>query len=298
MGLVFFIVFSIVAHATLGDSSCSSWDEPLPTGFFRSIESKLVGYGYAHGDPRGTPRREATVFGLDDRKLVDIEIYPYRTIGKLFHEKGACSSALISPCHIITSRHCLNKNNNKYKIQYGSNEPVHAKTVLKGQGDNFEADWAVMKLERSVGTDLGWMPIRERTPKQLEGGKCRLGGYPGDINQGRDLLVDHGATFKGDFSTWKHGDPPPGWKAYGKHMVQLKVDAYLGNSGGPVFCMDKAGVANLVAVLSFVLGNPGGNTYVDEDSDQFSGAVATSSFAKTVNQFLEEDSCPEGHASR
>ncbi len=293
MGFLLLTLFSVSTFASLGNSYCSGWEEALPSGYFRSLGPKLIAHGYESGDPRGKPVREATVFGEENRVLADASIYPYRTIGKFYHDKGACSSALISPCHVLTSRHCMNPDNNNYRVQFGQRNFVTGTSVLQGKGKNFEADWAVVKLHHSVGKDLGWMSILPRTPKQLEDGKCRLGGYPADIDSGLNLYVDETATFKGDFSDWQYGDPPAGWKAFGKHMAQLKADAYLGNSGGPIFCMDSMGVAHLVAVMSFIMGNSKGNVYVDEDSDRYSGAVATSSFAKAVKKLLAKDSCPD-----
>jgi V8-like Glu-specific endopeptidase len=294
MWLLIFFLFSPPSFASLGESECLSNLDRFPHfNFLSSLEAKLLKEGLIEGDPRGKLTKEATVYGEDDRKTVNISIYPYRTIGKMVHEKGSCSSALISPCHVLTARHCATSKSGEYQMKFGVGTFVSAKKVLEGKSKSYENDWAILKLEKSVGNELGWMPILTRTPDQLKDGKCKLGGYPSDINQGFDLMVDETATFKGDFSDWKHGAPPKEIKSFGKNMVQIKADAYLGNSGGPIFCMDKDGVANLVAVMSFVMGAPGGNAYLPEDSDFFSGAVASSSFAKQVKKMRQSDTCPE-----
>jgi hypothetical protein len=296
MWILLALFFSNPSLASFGESSCVSREDIFPySEYFSSLQKELKKRNLIEGDPRGKLSKEATVFGEDDRKKVNPNIYPFRTIGRLTSDKGACSSVLISACHILTARHCLNSSSKEYQVRFGesgSGTSVAGKKVLEGKGKSVDDDWAVLKLEKSVGTDLGWMPVLSRTANQLKDGKCRLGGYPSDLNGGLDLMVDETATFKGDFSEWKHGDPPEEFKEFGKNMVQLKADAYLGNSGGPIYCMDDDGIAHVVAVMSFVMGAPGGNVYVPEDSDHFSGAVATSSFAKQVRKMREKDECP------
>lgn len=127
-----------------------------------------------------TPR--ATLFGYDDRQLFDTAQWPWRAIGELSFDTGSsCSGVLIDEDVVLTAAHCILHHGaivadaDFVTARNSPRGPARAR-VLDGYvmetvrddpdfGRFFRenSDWALLKLDRAVGTEVGFLPVQTVT---------------------------------------------------------------------------------------------------------------------------------------
>jgi protease YdgD len=132
------------------------------------------------------------------REDVDVSLYPWSAIGKLFNETGAsCSGVLISRHEIVTAAHCLFNDRTRRFIPASSlhflagyrtgRYAAHVRIARYELGPGFNperydetsgSDWAVLTVTETVPEHIE--PLRLRRDASPAGTKAVLAGYPRD----------------------------------------------------------------------------------------------------------------------
>ncbi|MBV8649891.1 MAG: trypsin-like serine protease [Alphaproteobacteria bacterium] len=138
---------------------------------------------------------------IDPRTRVDINALPWRAIGKLQATTGNlrinCTGTLVGPATVLTAGHCVfNIRTQAYfppsslhfLIGYESGRyagEARGTQLVVGPGydpkraaESFGSDWALVTLDRRLGTPDRVLTIRE-TPPEI-GMKAAIGGYSQD----------------------------------------------------------------------------------------------------------------------
>ena len=168
------------------------------------------------------------VIGKDDRaRVADTTKIPYRMIGQI---ATGCTGTLVGPRHVITAAHCVYSLDEKAWLQdlqfspglNGNYAPygtinwtrAFAPAGYTEQGLD-EYDIAMIILDRDIGNELGWLPVRWEDPF----GKytVNISGYPGDL---------------GGVTNWASSCPVDGASAW---ELRYRCDTAGGMSGSSVY---------------------------------------------------------------
>ena len=183
---------------------------------------------------------------VDPRTRVDINALPWRAIGKLQATTGNlrvnCTGTLVGPATVLTAGHCVfNIRTQAYfppsslhfLIGYESGryagEARGTQLVVgpgydpKRPGESFGSDWALITIDRRLGTPDRVLTIRE-TPPEI-GTAAVIGGY----SQDHPLLLtaDAGCRIVG-----LHVDPT------GRRLLHPNCTGTEGSSGAPLLVED------------------------------------------------------------
>jgi V8-like Glu-specific endopeptidase len=141
-----------------------------------------------------------SVFPPDSRSRVTPTIsYPWRTIAQLFmtfpnSATGSCSGAIIDPFHALTAGHCVYSHGNggwansvlvvpgmdagymPYNYAWGTSLRSYTGWTSSAMAEH---DWAVITLDRNVGTFTGWMGRMTGDPSSsIYTSGLNTAGYP------------------------------------------------------------------------------------------------------------------------
>jgi protease YdgD len=117
----------------------------------------------------------------ESRQRVDSQAFPWRAIGQLnMAGRGSCTATLVGPDIIVTAAHCLwNKETERwFPAEFvhfvagfsGEAYQAHSKAkqiyinpaydpVVESNLTNASTDWALIRLQDSVGDSLGYLPV-------------------------------------------------------------------------------------------------------------------------------------------
>ncbi|MFN7730157.1 MAG: trypsin-like serine peptidase [Bdellovibrio sp.] len=301
VGLIFFVLIAASARA--------SWDPDCPVSMrAQSPFARLAGLvpmlplndPYAQVDALGARLRTAAIYGREDRQIITEPIYPYRSMGRVTWPGGHCSASLISPCHIITAKHCMIDSSNQARpvsalvFNPVGGVPATTNVVAGYVGDDSSrsGDFAILKLDSSIGSTLGFMRIQYEEPASLENRKgFEASGYSADIVEGTKLSSDPTAEFL------KTPRNVIGLRSEGAHVVEYRADTFLGASGGPIWRKNSAGEAVLVGLISSALTiqEPQTKKFVNyraaADDPRGGYAVTSSGFIKEAQDWMKRNRC-------
>ncbi len=180
-------------------------------------------------------------FGYDDRILVDTNEMPWSVIGllTLTADGAGCTATLVAINVVATAAHCITTENGgidaraDFEIGIDGRTAVHSARVTAylvadttGQKitDKSETDWALLRLDRPLGSALGYLGIRA------------LGEVP--LEQVQNMIV-----YQAGYS-WDTGDHLSGnigcaiLQFAGNNMLQHNCDTTHGDSGSPLMIED------------------------------------------------------------
>lgn len=194
-------------------------------------------------------------FPPDDReRITNTAIYPWSTICKLFitADDGTQfigSGFIVDEFHILTCGHCIyihenggwvsellvipgmDENYYPFMYAYAINFRTYTEWI---NNENDKHDWALVTLDRSIGSYTGWMGIKTAAPSSsIYTGVLNLAGYPGDLDNGNAMYFDsdlgesadeYNHFYWIDMAGGQSGSPV--WQNEGGDLYVLSINAY------------------------------------------------------------------------
>lgn len=148
--------------------------------------------------------------GYDDRVLLDTGIYPWNAIGWIDLSDGSCTATLIGPDTLLTAAHCIEGEGGTIDARgvfetafdasgRGLSAQIVAYLIADGRGgkdgDDSDTDWALLRIDRPLGEQVGFLGIRSLeglSPEQLALLPLYQAGYSWDT--GVNLSGNLGCT--------------------------------------------------------------------------------------------------------
>jgi V8-like Glu-specific endopeptidase len=205
---------------------------------------------------------QETIYGGDGRILVESQdTYPWNTICKLYISASdgtnwVGSGAIIDDFHVLTAGHCAFLHDNggwassieivpAMDTSDTPSDPYgHAwVTYMRSYSgwtvsESYHHDWAVLTLDRNIGTFTGWMGrMTAGSDDSIYDQVANIAGYPTDLSSGnrmyRSAESGSGATEYNHYyelDTWEGMSGSPVWRLTGGNRYILTVHAYGGGS--------------------------------------------------------------------
>lgn len=193
-------------------------------------------------------------FGFDDRKLVDPTLMPWRAVGLLVGTDMDCTGTLIAARLVLTAAHCVSDGRKTILPDlfragaHGLSDLGEARILSAFVSPDFSddyaalgagngADWAIVTLDRDLGSVAGIVPPRILTDADLA--QIRAG----------DFRVDQ-AGYSWDTGDWLSGHMRcMVLTAFDDGTIAHACDTAEGDSGSPLFHLGPSGWA-VIAVDS------------------------------------------------
>jgi V8-like Glu-specific endopeptidase len=188
------------------------------------------------------PRIATTIFGADNRRVLQDTSYPWSTVGLVETNRGSGSGVMIGPRHLLTVSHVIDwtapegfaadwvrftpsyyDGDGPFGEAYGA----HIYWYVQEDGDGFisgsegDYDYVVVVLDRRLGETVGWMGARGYDDDWDDLAVWSHMGYPVDLNFGQR-------------PTWQGGFRLDGTDAAAQSILH-QADVFPGQSGGPMF---------------------------------------------------------------
>ncbi len=186
--------------------------------------------------------------GHDDRQLLDTAVFPWSVIGRLVDPFGGqCTATLIAEDILVTAAHCIEFDDGidaRSDFLTGDNLPggelsahivsyfVSPDHVVRKGVDLNDTEWLLMRIDRPLGRELGFIPSRaldDRTALQWE---VRQAGYGWD--HGNNLAGHLGCRIL---------------EIEDEHTIEHDCDTTVGDSGSPLLAFID-GAYSVIAVDS------------------------------------------------
>ncbi|MBA7676084.1 hypothetical protein ES703_84324 [subsurface metagenome] len=194
-------------------------------------------------------------FPPDDRqKVTSTSSYPWRTICKLFitaqdNTQYSGSGFIVDEFHILTCGHCIYIHDSggwvskvevipgmdgsftPYGVAYATDYRTYTGWT---ESEMEEHDWALVTLDRNIGSYTGWMGIISEDPSSsIYTGILNVAGYPGDLDNGYSMYFDSDDGEAADeYNHWFWMDTAPGqsgspvWIYDGDDRFVTSINAY------------------------------------------------------------------------
>ena len=301
-------IFSLAARADFGADTCA---DSIHQNFQTNLkDTALAVDGVSPAIPASGSAyiKEAAIYGADNRRIPNGSDYPWRAYGKLdIPYYGHCTTVMVSACHAITVGHCVAYQGKDGKMApkflkdampdfVSANGKTRAKLEVSSarQGNydrEFKADTAFIKLDKSIGNELGWLGVADKAPEDLMGfqlfgygfskGGYMIAGFNGDIKGGDILSVDENVTMlKGNDG-----------------LIQYRANTFSGASGAPVVQYNSKGEPEIVGISTRALTAPGimGTTrqvtLPADETTRLATGIASHEFAADLLKFIHDNPC-------
>lgn len=218
-------------------------------------------------------------FGRDDRIFVPMRQYPWSLIGQIVMETGGrCTATLIGPDVLITAAHCIHTDEGRvnaageFRASGGQTARVTHYLIdrsfdyrrFNGSNDIDQLDWALLRIDRRLGDELGFMEVFDLTGQ----------------GEGRARTAD---LYQAGWS-WDTGNDRLSGNT-GCHIVEVhregtfahQCDTTRGDSGSPFMVRGSSGRYQVVGVDSSFRTVPG--------RPVMNIAVSASNFIRFVPEF-------------
>lgn len=199
------------------------------------------------------PMQNPVIIPNDPRRPISRKDNPeYNAIGALKSNIGRGTAWLGNECLVWTAKHVLGRDKNvigqkvKFSVGQSSNPSrdfeyeVEGEVVESGNADHKEfdgatEDWALIKLNKSIGKKVGFIDTTMYTKEEAQTCKAlEVAGFPG----GKDLA-----------SLWHQSNCSLDAARSGDSAFNIGCPATPGNSGGPLLCREIDGSLHAIGVV-------------------------------------------------
>ncbi|MEE4271727.1 MAG: pre-peptidase C-terminal domain-containing protein [Thermoanaerobaculales bacterium] len=215
--------------------------------------------GFPGIEPSGIPAE--SVIGADDRQLItSVTTFPWNTVVKLYIEapdgtNWICSGEMIDSFHVMTAGHCIylhdhggwatsvrfvpGMDQDYWPYNYAWGTFIRSYTGWTSD-ENHHHDWAVVTIDRNVGSFTGWMGRWTEDPSHSwYTSIANVAGYPSDLDGGARMYfdADYGRTAD-DYNHWYYMDTAGGmsggpvWIYSGGNRYIVTIHAYGDDGSG------------------------------------------------------------------
>lgn len=234
--------------------------------------------------------RPTNIFGTDERYIYQDTSFPWRTVGRVWTETGACTGCTIGPRLVLTASHCINWKSGggagwvKFSPSYyNGNGPwgeFYATRVIywnKAQGglSDLETafDYVVLVMNDYIGNRVGYPGYRTYSESWDDLGVWQHMGYPGDLTSTQRPAYEGSCSIS--------SVSPESTSGQEGFVLGHFNDVTGGHSGGPVWgWWDGESWPRVVGVQSAESNNPAFNTSGDNEFGGGPGLSALISWAR------------------
>nr|WKN36598.1 hypothetical protein K4G66_30000 [Tunicatimonas sp. TK19036] len=227
--------------------------------------------------------RPTNIFGTDDRYIYQDSSFPWRTVGRVWTQNGACAGCTIGPRLVLTASHCINwlsgggtgwvkfspayYNGNGPWGEFYATRVIYWNKAMGGLTDLETAfDYVVLVMNDYVGNMVGYPGYRSYSSSWNGDAVWQHMGYPGD------LTSTQRPAFQGNCSVSSTSSESLSGQS-GLVMGHFN-DATGGHSGGPIWgWWNGEAWPRVVGVQSAEASVPAFNTSGD---NEFGGGAALS----------------------
>lgn len=132
----------------------------------------------------GKNTKTAALTTQNEAVVSDSRHYPYRTIGRInFNGTPQCTGTIVGECFVLTAPECVTdiNGNTLPSLSFLSVDPngknLGLETKVAPHGVLLTKYGAVLKLEKSIGKELGWMGLKSVSSQELENKTFSMVGY-------------------------------------------------------------------------------------------------------------------------